>query len=464
MIINIPLAGPTYASRSTSVSAQHTKNFYIEADPQANEQAALMPFPGLKSFSSAGNGPIKGLQIYKGTVYCVSGSELYSVNSVGVSTLIGTVNCGDRVSMVEDDNNLVIATGTTKPYEYDGTLTLGTDADLPTANTVAEINDRVIYDDITGIAFADLNTPLTVNSANVLSTNTRSGTNPCVAVVTHKQQVYAFCKKTIEVSYFTGTGTPPYSRVNNATQETGTEAPYTVTYNKDYIYYLGSDRNVYQLSGFSSRPISNPAIGKEIENYETVSDAYGYCFNFDSQFFYLLSFPTEGHTWLFNQNVGIWTNLGYDVSGGASLISGYTYAYGKHLVGDRRNPNIYELDFSTYTDNGDTIQRIRTTRSISGKDFGIPGKRLFMSSLRLLIEPGQSLVTAESQIIMQYSDDDGKTWSSERWLYIGDQGDNTYQIEWFGLGSFYKRMFRFIMSDAIKWVLVSLEADVEVGL
>jgi Neuraminidase (sialidase) len=87
-----------------------------------------------------------------------------------------------------------------------------------------------------------------------------------------------------------------------------------------------------------------------------------------------------------------------------------------------------------------------------------------MNSLQLVIESGASLVTSEATVMMQYSDDNGRTWSSERWANIGEQGDYTYKLEWLGLGSFYNRMFRFSMSDPIKWVLISASADVEMGL
>jgi hypothetical protein len=87
-----------------------------------------------------------------------------------------------------------------------------------------------------------------------------------------------------------------------------------------------------------------------------------------------------------------------------------------------------------------------------------------MDKLELIIEPGASLVTSEAQMIMQYSDDNGRSWSSERFAKIGEQGDYTYKLWWFGLGVFYNRMFRFIMTDPIKWVLISANADVELEI
>jgi hypothetical protein len=460
--IEIPLVGPTYQSRSAPVGNQHTKNFYIEVDPQANEQAVLMPFPGCKYFTVSGSGAGRGVLEYGGNIYVVSGTELYRITSGGTATLIGTISGSNRVGMADDGTNLVITVGDAKPYTYDGTtLTQGSDADLPNANTVIYINSRVIYDRPLGTAFADLDDPLVVNSANILNANTDSDSN--VAVVKRGQQIFAFGNKTIEPINFTSSGTPPYARINSAVQPVGTVSAHSVASNKEYVYFLGSDRNVYRMQGFQSMPISNPAIGSDIEGYSVVSDAYGVCFNFDSQFFYLLTFPTEDVTWLYNQNSGLWTNLGYGVSG-AHLIAGYVYAFNKHLVIDRRNGNIYELDFETFTDNSGVIQRQRTTKTIQGKDYGMTGKTLFMSRLELIIEGGVSLVSAQSQVIMQYSDDNGQTWSTERWAYIGQQGDYGYKIEWFGLGGFVKRMFRFTMSDPIKWVLVSCNADVEVGL
>ena len=461
MRVELPVVGPTYTNRSLSVGNQHTQNFYIEAN-QAGEAAALMPFPGLKSFATAGTSYARGLCVYNDELYAVTGTELYKVSQSGAETLIGTIPGTDRVTMVDDGGNLVIATGSTKPYQYDGaTLTVGVDADLPTAKTVAHINDRVIYEQTTGIAFADLGIPLTVNSANILLANTRA--DSVKAVVTHRQQVFTFGVNTIEPSYFTGSGTPPYSRVNNAVQEIGTSSPYSISTNKDFIYFLGTDKRVYRMSGLNSQAIDNPAIGQAIQGYSSVSDAYGVCITADGQNWYLLSFPTGG-TWLFNESSGLWTSLAYGTDDDPHLISDYAYVYGKHLVSDRRNGNIYELDFDTFTDNGDTIQRQRTTQAIDSRLLGSAGKQLYMNYLELEFETGVSLVSAEAQIIMQYSDDDGRTWSQEYWQSIGEQGDFEKRVRWFGFERFYKRRFRFTMTDPVKWVLIRLIADVEVGL
>lgn len=462
--ITIPLIGPTYTNRSLPVSAQVTRNFYVEFNSQAQEIVSFNPFPGLKLFST-GSGIARGLGRLDDVLYSVTDTNLYSVSNLGTQTLIGTIEGTERCNLEEDQvGNLITATGVGKPYSYDGTtLTQGTDVDLPSAHTVTYINRRMVYDGVGGdVAFADLSDPLVVNSANVIIAESKP--DDMKAVFAYKQQVYCFGSNSIQPMYNSGTGNPPYTFILNATQEVGLDAIHSISSNNKFAYFLGSDQIVYQLSGLAINPIGNPAIGQEIAKYSKTDDAYGVCFTLDNQNFYLLSFPTGNQTWLFNEEAGLWTTLAFGTDGSQHLISDYQFIYNKHLVSDRRNGNIYELDFDTFTDNGETIQHRRDTIAINGKTFGRAGAKVFMDRLGIEIETGTSLVTAESQIIMQYSDDNGRTWSSERFQNIGAQGEFHHKLDWFGMGDFYTRMFRFTMSDDIKWVLISADADLELDI
>lgn len=463
-IVDIQLIGPTYTNRSLPVGAQMTRNFYAVINDQGGEQLSFQPFPGCKPYAT-GTGIARGTGELNGVLYEVMGSNLYSVSSFGVVKLVGAIEGSGRCVLDADQvGNLIITTGVGKPYYYDGTtLTQGTDIDLPNASTVTYINRRVVYDGNDGdVAFADLSDPDNVNSLNVAIAESKA--DDTKAVYAYKQQLLVFGSKSIQPMYNSGSGNPPYAFVLNATQEIGLDAIHSIDSNNQYLYFLGSDLSVYQMAGLSLRAIGNPAIGQAIEKYSTTSDAFGVCFTLDNTNFYLLSFPAGNESWLFNESAGIWTNLAYGTDGDQHLISSYNHIYGKHLVTDRRNGNIYELDFDTYTDNGDVIQRRRDTTSINGGTFGKPGADVFMNHLRLEIESGTSLVTSESQIIMQYSDDNGRSWSSERWASIGEQGEYRHELVWWGLGTFKNRMFRFTMSDPINWTLIKLSADVELGI
>jgi hypothetical protein len=92
-------------------------------------------------------------------------------------------------------------------------------------------------------------------------------------------------------------------------------------------------------------------------------DAIGYCYEQEGHFFYVLNFPTANKTLVYDQASGLWherqtynetTNIG-----GRDRAICHTYAFGKHIVGDFKNGNLYELDLNTYTDDGALIQGIR---------------------------------------------------------------------------------------------------------
>lgn len=464
--VSIPLVGETYTSRSLDVSSQVTRGFYVEAN-RDGDIIALQPFPGLKLFAAAGTGANRGMGALDGVLYTVSGDELYSVSELGVAALIGKIPGVAQCHLEESTDHLVITNKLNKPMTYDGTaLVTGVDSDLTNSATSAYINRRVVYDgNNRDLIFPDLDEPLVVQSANVISVDVT--TDNSLAVIAKDQQLFAFTEGSIVPYYNSGVGSPPYSVIQNATSTSlGLGAVDSLAANKDYIYFLGSDFRVYRIAGLQVQSIGNPAIGQKILSYPDPSTARGSCFSFDDQEFYLITFPGQ-ESWLFNERGG-WTNLSSGVDGGATVINDFKYIYGKNIAADSTNGNLYELDFDTFDDNGATIIRQRDTREISGRDFGFPGKEIFMERLEIVIETGVGLLTGQGsdpQIMMQYSDDSGKTWSSERWKALGVLGDYKHRnpIQWFDLGSFYKRMFRFRVSDPVKVVFISANADIEVS-
>jgi hypothetical protein len=439
---------------------------YLEADQNSENKFSLLPFPGLKSFGSAGSLLPRGLGVFNNVLYAVNGTTLYSVNSSGVAASLGTIGGSNRCVLEEAISDLVIATGTTKPYAYDGvTLTLGTDVDLPNASTVTYIKNRVVYDGANAdVVFADLGSPLVVDSSNVTSDDTKPDNN--LAVYAYKDQLFSLNERSFTPYYNSGTGNPPYSVIQNSVQEIGIGAVHSLASNYRSFYFLGNDLNVYRVGGLQPEPIGNPSIVNAIRGYTDTSTAYGTAFSLNGQNFYMLTFPNEA-TWLYAEGIG-WTSLAYGVEAAPHLIYDYAYVYNKHIVQDRRNGNLYELDFETYDDNGDSIDRQRDTIKISGKELGFPGKEIFMESLELVVEPGVGLATGQGtdpKVMMTYSDDGGRTWSPEQWVSFGTMGSFTYHQNprWYDLGSFYERQFRFRVSDPVKFVIISANADIEVG-
>ncbi|MEE9304398.1 MAG: hypothetical protein V3U84_11545 [Thiotrichaceae bacterium] len=463
--VPLPLVGPAYENRSAPVNKQITQNFHIEVNDQGGEAVALVPFPGFKPFGVAGLSADRGFGEYLGVGYKVSGNELYSFNSAGTTTLIGTIPGTDQCVLESDGVVLVITYGSGKPISWDGTtLTTGTNVNLPNASTVAFIKRRVVYDGIrSDLAFSTLDAALTIAADNVTKVDTTP--KDTLAVAVQDQQVIVFSEDSITPYYNSATGNPPYDTIQNATRKVGLKAIHSIAQDANFIYFLDDKLRVCRYSGLQVQSIGNVAIGKAIAGYPNPQDAKGMAFTLDEVNFYCISFPNEA-TWLFKENVG-WTNLAFGVDGSPHLMNSYIRLYEKHLIADRRNGNIYELDFDTFTDNGEIIQHQRDTINISGKTFQKPGALVFWDRVRIVIEGGTSLITgqgSDARIIMSYSDDFGNTFSPERNSSIGEQGDYGVELFWDGLGSSYNRMFRFLMYEPVKCVFISLSADIELEL
>ena len=468
MNVAVPIIGPTYQSSSLPVANQVTRNFLIEADQNSDTVAALVPFPGLKLFAATPKMFSRGLGRFNGELYSISEDILYRINAVGDYFEIGFIGGSNRCSIEESTTSLVIATGEGKPYAYDGTiLTQGTDIDLPEASTVSYIRNRVAYDGVNGdIAFADLGSPLSVNSANVTSVDTNP--DATLAVQAFRDQLFVFSEHSITPYYNSGTVNPPFLVIPNAFTGVGVAAIHSIAVNSRSMFFLGSDLMVYRVNGLQPEPVGNSSIGAAISKYPSgsISGAYGVCFNLRNQYLYLLTFPGQA-SWLYTDGIG-WTNLAYGVEGEPHLIADYQYCYGRHLVSDRLSGNIYELDFDTFTDNGNVIERRRDTKKITGKDLGRPGKEIYMSRLEVVLETGAGTISGQGEnpkLMMSYSDDGGRTWSPEQWADIGSMGSFTYSQNpiFYDLGSFYERQFQFRVTDPVKAVLISANADIEVG-
>jgi hypothetical protein len=64
---------------------------------------------------------------------------------------------------------------------------------------------------------------------------------------------------------------------------------------------------------------------------------------------------------------------------------------------------------------------------------------------------------------MQYSDDGGHTWSSERWTSLGNIGKYRTRAMWRRLGRSRERVYRVLVSDPVKVVMIGAKLDYSIG-
>lgn len=460
----INIAGQSDVSRSRQFTRQTCINLYPEVDPTARNPVAMMCWPGLKTFSTTGNANSdRGVYVFQNQLYKISGSTLYRVSSTGVYTTIGTVGGTGYTTFVDDGSQMTFVTGGLV-YNYDGTtLTQLTDPDLQTPNAVAFLNNQWIYDGDGGtFVVSNVGAPGTIDGFNYATAEALG--DDIVRPYAFNQVLYLMGEKSIESWYNSGTGSPPFDRIEGGLIQKGIAGVHCVTNTDQFVYFLGDDRTVYQLANYSVRSITTSAIAHELENYTTVSDCVFYTLKLEGQDFIVMDFPTAGKTWCYSETTNFWLQLSSGVDGGRHLATSYAYCYGKHLVGS--TGYVYEWSLATYDDLGSPQIKERILPPIHGGMMNAPGKRLMMNRFELLMQVGVGIPTGQGSnpvVMMSLSPDGGESWGAEYQVSIGQGGKYQTRVEWYHIESFYSGVIKIRFSDPVFVGMFSGAIDIDMA-
>lgn len=463
---NVPLniAGPSYEARSVPVSAQRTVHFYPERNKDGLSEFILMPWPGRKAFST-GSGADRGMHNFQNKTYKVSGTTLFEIDSAGVQTSRGTI-AGSRFCSFADNGNTMMITNGSTPYSFAGTtLTLLT-AITTNPKAVTYLNLRFIIDGDDGKYAVSDPDSVVFNALNVAEPE--SSSDVLVSPFVFNQILYLFSTETIEPQDDIGTGNPPYARIDGGISEgVGCLSPYGITITPNWMYFVSFDGVANRIRGFQAEPITPPAVSRLFQTF-TLNNYKAYTITFDSQRFVVFAFDEA--TWVFSEQLNLlsddpskwWFEL--EDRGNKWPVTSYVSQFGKRLAAS--GGDVLELDFDTFTDDGNTIIRERILAVIAGETFGDPRRFLEMSKLYLSLETGVGLSTGQGddpQIMVSASTDGGKTYGKETWIRTGRLGEFNTNVEWSNQVQFKQLAIKLRMSDPIFWALYKASIDLRMA-
>jgi hypothetical protein len=469
--VPVQVAGPSYQSRSKPLSSQVTQNWYQQANELGKEQFVLLPFPGLKTIGNA-EGLDRGFHRMSEILYQVKGQSLYSIDSAGVNTLIGVIPGTGYAIMADDGINMFIVTDL-RVWQFTtdtNLITEVTNVNITGAKSVDFFNNQFIYTFDKFSTVSDVGNGAEASGLNIIGEETLP--DDLVRDYVFDEVIYRCGVRSIVGWYNSGVGSPPIEKLQGRIFAVGLAAINSIAETDQAFYWLGDDFAIYRGSSGVAQRISTDAISNEIQKYADVSDAIANTFTFEGQNFYQITFPTGNKTFVVNEGLGVngWFELSSEVNQpldsnkyqGQSIIS----AYGKNIVADADNGNVYELDFNTYTNNDEPLQRIRVTQSANGDLLNSKGKRVQMSAVKFIMETGVGLIDGQGdkpRIMIEYSDDGGRSWNGGSWPEVGRLGEFTLQVEWFDLGTFYDRIFRMSTTDPVNYSLYSATIDLRLA-
>jgi len=449
--ISLPIHSYDLRSRPSS-SSRLVNCFAEQLPPDARSPTVLVRTPGVKDWTTVGSGPIRGMYAaYIGLttgqaeyLYVVSGSELYYVTTAGASTLIGNVGSPTRVDMSSNKTHVVVVNEPNGFY-WDGT-TFGqiTDADFLAnggAGDVEFIDDFMLFrapnnnfffgSDIGDVTSFDA---LQFGEADV-------SPDLLVAMIVWNRLVINFGSKVGEIWENTGIAGFPFERIINGTFDKGCLAAKTVAIQDNTVLWVADDYTVRQLQGINPVRVSTHAVDQFIAK-STVSSLEAFAYDQEGHFFYVLT-SHEG-TWVLDLTTGAWAER--ESYGKDNWLPRYHAQFaGKTLVGDSDSNKIGELDFDTHTEWG-TTQRMEWTYQPIFAD----GQRAFHDRFEIVLETGiGTTLGGDPKIMLQSSDDGGRTWQSHPDKSLGPLGERLTRAVWYNLGSSRQRVYKAAVSDPV---------------
>lgn len=460
----VPLFGSGIAGKAFVVTRQRRLNCYFENREDGDKsQVVVYGTPGLvASFMAASplSQPMRGMLGTQTALYLVAYNQFQSVTATGAILATGTIGTtSGLVSLAYSSTQVLVVDGSLGYLYTPSTTAFATiAASFPNgAKTVTFVASFFVAEQPGTQQFwvSNANDGSTWNALAFASASSFS--DNIVAVDNLLGNLILFCEQHMEFWQNIGAAPEPFAPILSAQNEYGLAAIFSRAHVDQTIIFLAQTREgqvqFVQLNGFNAQVASNPDLEYIINRFTVVSDAVGLSYEQDRHKFYQVTFPTANRSFLFDCSTRLWS----EVQTGPSVISTRhwanlsTYYTGKTLFSDYATNQIYTMSPTQYTDNGQTIIREIITRHILSNF-----NRIRISLLYLDMDVGVGLQVGQGsnpQIMLQYSKDNGRTWSAERWVSLGKVGLYLTRVLWRRFGSTRDATWRIRMSDPVKFVI-----------
>lgn len=434
--MQIPILSGIKADTVADFRTQYPRNLVPVPMPQGISQGSLRPADGLTLFAT-GLGADRGAKRWDGVCYRVSGSKLISVSSTGSVAALGNIPGAELVAMAYSFDRLAIVGGGTMAYWNGATLTPVTDGDLGTPHDVVFIDGYFVFCDDSTIGVTELNNPLAINPLKYGSSE--ADPDPIMRVLKVRNELTAVNRYTIEVFDNVPSDNFPFQRIPGAFVSRGAIGRRAACVFEDAVAFLGGGQtdtgpeppSVYIATNGSSAPIATQEIDTILRGYtEAELAACVVEAMVDKQHRrVLVHLPDQTLVYDAAASAVLKEPVWYTLDSGLGAPAQYrarshVWCYDRWLAGDPTGPSIGALDNSTGHHFG----------SVIGWEFGTlmlynEGRRAIVLELELVGLPGRVPLGANPTIWNSYSLD-GETWSQEKAISAGKQGQRNKRLVW----------------------------------
>jgi hypothetical protein len=448
----------SYQHRSRPLASQRMINCYIEAAPtQAKTFAAIVENYGIAPHLTVGAGFTRGGAEINDVLYTVVGEVLYLIPPTGAPVPLGSIPGANYVQMAGDETHVMLVTNHLG-YVWDGTaVTQITDEDFPGAEWVVVLDGYFIVGVPSSGRFAISGNrdPLVWDALDFATGEAYPDDN--VGAVADHGELILFGKRSGQAFDNTGAADFPFEAIKSGKMEVGLMSRHGLAKIDNTIYFLGHDGLVYKLQGYKPERISTHWVEQIIEDWPDKT-CFGMTFVEGGHKMFALSSDTG--TVVFDIATGKWherMSLGFARWRPLFILR----AHDRWYVGDFYTNRIGILDPHTFTEWSDVLRCSATSSAISDGN-----KRIRNRRLELIFESGVGLNTGQGsdpKIMLDWSNDGGRTWSGEHWRPLGKIGEFLVRALWNRIGKPRDRVYRYTVTDPVRRTLISAELNAEQG-
>jgi len=483
----IALTGGAYQARSVIASAQRCLNLYAEPMPQVQgepAQFAYYPTAGLSLLLTMPENIVRGIrQSSTGHIYAVAGKGVYRIEpgapfvpgTPWTITHLGDITAGRTtpVSMNDNGSTMFIVDGTTGGWTVnlsnDAFAQIGPSADpagmFAGADAVAYLDTFFVFNKPgTPQFYWSLSNAATFDPTALDIANKETTPDNLVTLAVAKSEIWLLGQRATEIWTDIGASDTQFQRMPGVLVDHGCVAKYSVAVYDDAVYWLtdgrAGERFIARGAGYTATRISTYAIETQLRDYPRVDDAIGMFYSQSGHSYYVLTFPTADHTWVYDVTTGQWHEwLWLDSNGDEHRhrvnCIGVVYD-GIPMGGDWQNGNIYEISSLVFTDAGNPIKRVRSFPHIINDS-----KRVFYRQFIADIAPGNPSSGTAVDLSLDWSDDRGNTFGNPVSQAMGGIGTYLTSLQWQRLGMSRDRVYRLFWSIAADTALQGCWIEIE---
>lgn len=393
--IPLDIVGSSKFGRYQKISVEETWNMIIS-------DQFLVPFAGHKIVSEITN-EFTGRGIHTsnraGNMYAVIGNGFYAVSSnLSAIRLQSIATYDGDVFISENNGNQIAVCDKQKLYIYNYVTDNFQVATLPPGVIPGYVTFQngyfIIVDLLTNLWYlSEQNNGLNwLWGAGNTPVSGALETKPDYAVAAVRfpgrgNLLMVFGNTVAEM--WTDVGDPlfPYQRNAQINIDYGCLNPATIAWNENIIVWLGGNEQsgpviMYTMGGDVQR-ISTDGIDFRLARLTNPSNSYGYLFRQDGHLIYVIVFPDDNLSYIYDFNTKLFFNIS-DEYLNEHIAKKIAFYNDKYYFVSNKDGNIYEISTNFTTYDGVEIPRIRTCRNIRLPDTS----RFAINNLTFTIEQG----------------------------------------------------------------------------